>query len=201
VKRFRRWLFAVLTGMALAIGIVTAVFWVRSYYVSEHWGLLARELGRSERYRNILYVLSHSGQFNVSWKSGAPNAVSTEEAKHSVRPLILVYGQRRPPTQAWIFDTGKSHESKFTIFMHGKGFFLGDSEFQTPAWALCYSSFMVAILIIKPWRMVLKSRFRDLGHCVACGYDLRATPDRCPECGTIPARLEKTSPSISKSTR
>ena len=47
--------------------------------------------------------------------------------------------------------------------------------------------------LIAVWRWAKRARKRSTarrtGHCTQCGYDLRATRDRCPECGAAVERI------------
>jgi hypothetical protein len=55
-----------------------------------------------------------------------------------------------------------------------------------PYWAVALAA---AGLPAVSLRHILRGRRRRrLGRCWHCGYDLRASPDRCPECGALPGR-------------
>jgi hypothetical protein len=56
-----------------------------------------------------------------------------------------------------------------------------------PLWLLTGIAAMLPLYWLA--RRLASSRQRRRGFCLVCSYDLRATPDRCPECGTLPGTL------------
>jgi hypothetical protein len=62
----------------------------------------------------------------------------------------------------------------------------------SPEWPLLISLALASLCVI----LGLRGRRgpRDRRKCLKCGYDLRATPQRCPECGSVPATVPAARP-------
>ena len=63
---------------------------------------------------------------------------------------------------------------------HRPGQSIYSFDFWLPGWLL-----LIPLCVIA-WRVrrgIVRRRRFKLGQCVACGYDLRASAGRCPECG------------------
>ena len=58
----------------------------------------------------------------------------------------------------------------------------GEPLVKVVALAIVYTA--AAVLLFRYRRRLLGAR---RGLCANCGYDLRATPHRCPECGAVPS--------------
>jgi hypothetical protein len=93
-------------------------------------------------------------------------------------------------------DICPPHPIAAPVGMLGRlGFFLDRRPGRRgePRWSLVFPIWlMVAVTAVLPaWVMpgrIRRRRRRARGACLSCGYDLRATPERCPECGVVPAQ-------------
>jgi hypothetical protein len=58
--------------------------------------------------------------------------------------------------------------------------------FAVPFWFLFLIALPIPVLQAKS--LVVRTRRLNRGQCLSCGYDLRSSPRRCPECGEIGIR-------------
>jgi hypothetical protein len=60
----------------------------------------------------------------------------------------------------------------------------GTVEISVPLWVLISATAVMPLAALARRRLRIAAR---VGACAFCGYDLRATPERCPECGKVPS--------------
>jgi hypothetical protein len=159
VRRLRRILINRSTIPPLLLCMATCVLWVRSYSVQDYAGY---DFGRG-----TFLLCSSSGciwvgrslSYVPSHDGGAGSFYWVEE------PIPSDLGNN------WLlFGMDSDASARGVAFPH---------------WFVA----LLTIFVVRSIRLVgyIRERKRHTsGHCQKCGYDLRATPDRCPECGATP---------------
>jgi hypothetical protein len=167
-----RRLFAVASAVSLLLFVVTLAVWVGSCWVQPGIGWTEpRRLATIGVMRGSVFVSEVQQPPGGSGYFGPPHGrrpyLGTPERLTTVnvlttewRLLGFEFLQRSPP--------------------------LTFRRLVVPCWAV---ALVFAVAPALWYRQHLnKCARRARGLCDMCGYDLRATPGRCPECGAVPAR-------------
>jgi hypothetical protein len=123
--------------------------------------------------------------------------VVTEDLPGMLRMLLLLQLQRNQ--ERGMFGTGHSSSTEYFLTEENLKYGFGQQKhlYTSPGeedfayrehWAVVIPHWFVFLLMLFPTirlipRFARRARWHARGYCLKCGYDLRATPGQCPECG------------------
>ena len=162
--------------------------WVRSYWVWEGFG--------SGKYLFTDPYKEGSGEFpqdhfrvnslnSMSGRIGLDSWIMNQDGGDSIGWTLLGW------VQDWKYNSGSAGSFDqivkynhsfvarygFVFNVHSNPHF--EIQLLLPIW------FLILLSVVFPTYWWMPRRKTLPGCCVKCGYDLRATPERCPECGTV----------------
>ena len=192
---------AILSLLMVSAG---AYMWVRSHSIAERWGWATfRQDGKDTRLVDIALWSSKGGigmyrndYLNLrSTIAGWPFYHDTNNVMTDY-PYIAISAKGIPETRWKLGDFAYCRSvldrEKLKMEMNGQTFYNGDENVATsvvvPWWSFCVIGAVLPLVATR--RLIRTRRWRKQkrdGLCTNCGYDLRATPGRCPECGYVPA--------------
>jgi len=161
----RRFLFHTLSSFSLLLCLTSIVFWYRSHHITRP----------SLKIADSINIRTTSPRY---WINTHPNNLTLcrQVGKNWDHPL-----------------------KSFKFLGVDFGGLYGDNSMLwnliIPFWLLTTLFAILPLIEIPLLILALRKNLRHShGHCANCGYDLRASPDRCPECGqpasSVPRQID-----------
>ena len=174
----RQRLLNILAGMSLVICVLAAALWVRSYWVADGF---------------VWKPSAAAGSYYRAYFGGGGARLGRGEYSFNKSACFEHYTDRSPARQTGFHPETSADRLGFDYHRGSDSKGMPVVDLIVPMWAVVLlAAVLPGCRMTWLWRDLRCRRKLASGRCASCGYDLRATPARCPECGAIPVADPRT---------
>jgi hypothetical protein len=152
-----------------SLPIVVVVLWIASYWRSDdlEWQSPNRTLNVHSSNGYVVYLtMPIRNSKRTSW-------FSWQNERGSLTPVMTGFALNQPVARG-AFESVRWAGLRYGVF-----------AISVRHWVLFVLSLPIAAVGMLPFLRHVRRIRRGQGRCACCRYDLRGTPERCPECGTV----------------